>query len=420
MKDLLLQNARIIDPVSNRDEIGDIGICGGRFCETSELQNPEVIDLSGNVVTSGLVDVHVHLRDPGQTHKETLESGCAAAAAGGFTSIVAMANTSPAIDAPERLDEIIRRAEGMPVCLLQASAITKGRNGAELVDFAAMKKAGAVAFTDDGSTPQDASVMRKAMARIAELGMVVIDHCEDTAISKPGVMNLGVVSKRLGLPGQPARSETSIVERDIMLCRETGCRVHLQHLSLAESVEMLRAAQKEGLPITGEVTPHHLLLNEEACEIYGTNAKMAPPLRTESDRVALFNELLQDDSAISVIATDHAPHTAEEKAQGWTKAPFGIVGIEAVIPLCLTAFRGKIPLVKLFSYFTKGPRELLGLPIGGLKVGECADVTIIDIDAEHEINVDAFRSKGRNCPYDGWKCKGKVLGTIKSGRLQWN
>lgn len=419
MSELLLTGCRIVDPCTGRDETGEIAIRDGVFCKPSELRNPEIVKLDGKVATPGLIDVHVHLRDPGQTHKETLETGCEAAAAGGFTTIVAMPNTTPAMDSPSAMEELLKRAENAPVHVLQTSAITRGRQGTELVDFAAMKAAGAVAFSDDGSTPQDPLLFRNALEKIAALGMVLIDHCEDTSLSKPGVLHLGPVSRQLDLPGQPRLAEATIVARDILLSQETGCHVHLQHLSLRESAEMLRKAVAAGLKVTGEVTPHHLLLTDEACLTWGTQAKMAPPLRREEDRQALFNEILKPDSAITMIATDHAPHTAEEKARGWLEAPFGIVGIEAALPLCLTAFRDKIPLLQLISYFTRGPREMLGLPIGSLNVGECADVTILDPECEHELNVSRFKSKGRNCPYNGWKCKGKVLGTVKSGKVIW-
>ena len=419
MSELLLKGCRIVDPCTGRDQIGELAIRNGVFCRPDELQNPEILNLDGKTVAPGFIDVHVHLRDPGQTHKETLESGCEAAASGGFTTIVAMPNTTPAMDTPAAMEEILARAENAPVHVLQTSAITRGRQGTELVDFAAMKAAGAVAFSDDGSTPQDARLFRDALEQVASLGMVLIDHCEDTSLSKPGVLHEGPVSRQLGLPGQPRLAEAAIVARDILLSQETGCRVHLQHLSVRESAEMLRKAKEAGLKVTGEVTPHHLLLTDEACLTWGTQAKMAPPLRREEDRAALFNELLKQDSAITMIATDHAPHTAEEKARGWLEAPFGIVGIEAAVPLCLTAFRDKMPLLQLISYFTRGPREMLGLPIGSLNIGECADVTILDLEAEHEIDVSRFKSKGRNCPYNGRKCKGKVLGTIKAGRVIW-
>jgi len=406
MNDRLYINARVVDPVQNIDDVRPVGVKNGRFALPENLENPTVIDLAGYVLCPGFMDVHVHLRDPGQTHKETLFTAAAAAAHGGFTAVLAMPNTSPAMDSPDAVASILGRAEHAPVRVFQAVAFTKGRNGTELTDLPALKAAGAAAFSDDGSTTQSTELMRQAMTLAAKLDMAIIDHCENTALSKPGVMHRGQVSQELGLPGQPREAEEDIVARDIALCRETGCRLHLQHLSSAGSIQLLRDARAQGLPVTGEATPHHLTLTDQACKQYGVNAKMAPPLREESDRQALIQAIA--DGVITVIATDHAPHTAEEKAAGWTKAPFGIVGIEAAIPLCLTELyhKGRISLPTLVACFTKGPRELLKLPVGSLIPGEPADITLLEPDAEYVIHTDQFLSQGRNCPYDGWHCIG--------------
>ena len=416
MPEILLLHARVIDPLNDFVGIREIGIKDGVFARPDELNSPLRLDMSGLVVCPGFTDVHVHLRDPGQTYKENLQSGANAAAAGGFTSILAMPNTVPAMDSPEGVMDLCTRAADLPVHVYQAACFTKGRLGQELAPLEDLASVGVPAFSDDGSTTQSEPLMEEAMRRAAALGLPIIDHCEDTSISKPGVMHRGFVSMEMGLPGQPRVAEEIVVQRDIRLSQRTGCRVHLQHLSSAGSVRMLRDARKRGIQVTGEATPHHLLLTDEACRKHGTNAKMAPPLREETDRLALLQAL--QDGTIGVIATDHAPHTAEEKARGWEAAPFGIVGIETAVPLCLSRLYhpGLLSLEQLVSMFTVGPRKLLNLPIGSLNIGEPADLTILDLNREHTIDVTRFRSKGQNCPYNGWECTGAVHSIFVSGK----
>ena len=416
MTEYLLVHARVIDPLNNYVGVRDIAIKDGIFARPEELRSPERLDMTGLVVCPGFTDVHVHLRDPGQTYKEDLQSGTAAAAAGGFTSILAMPNTVPAMDSPEGVHDIHKRAEGAPVHVYQAACFTKGRLGQELSPMEELAKAGVPAFSDDGSTTQSDALMEEAMVRAAALGLPIIDHCEDTSISKPGVMHRGFISMEMGLPGQPRVAEEIIVARDIRLSHKTGCRVHLQHLSSGGSVKMLREAKQQGVKVTGEATPHHLFLTDEACRKYGTNAKMAPPLREESDRQALIQAL--QDGTIDIIATDHAPHTAEEKVRDWASAPFGIVGIETVVPLCISRLYhpGLLSLMQLVSLFTVGPRKLLNLPIGSLNIGEPADLTILDLERNHTIDTSRFRSRGQNCPYDGWECTGAVHSTFLAGK----
>jgi len=411
----LLVHALVIDPLNDYIGVRDLAIKDGVFARPEELHSPVRLDMTGLVVCPGFTDVHVHLRDPGQTYKEDLQSGTAAAAAGGFTSILAMPNTVPAMDTPEGVRDIHKRAVDAPVHVYQAACFSKGRLGEELSQMEELAAAGAPAFSDDGSTTQSDQLMESAMRCAAGLGLPIIDHCEDTSISKPGVMHRGFVSLELRLPGQPRVAEEIIVERDISLSRKTGCRVHLQHLSSAGSVGMLRKARKEGLKLSGEATPHHLFLTDEACRKYGTNAKMAPPLREESDRQALLQAV--QDGTIEMIATDHAPHTDEEKARDWNAAPFGIVGIETVVPLCLSRLYhpGLLSLMQLVSLFTVGPRRLLNLPIGSLNIGEPADLTVLDLEKNHTIDSSKFRSRGRNCPYDGWECTGAVHSTFLAG-----
>ena len=412
MEDVIYINAHVVDPCRRIDGKMDVGVSGGLFAPPEELRSPHVVDLSGKVLCPGFTDVHVHLREPGQTHKEDIASGTAAAANGGFTSVLAMPNTTPAVDSNEIVQDILLRSRNMPARVWQSCCITRGRLGKELTDI---EHIDTPAFTDDGSTTQDENLMRRAMEIAAKRNIPIIDHCENTSLSKPGVMHEGTVSHELGLPGQPREAEESIVRRDIRLAEETGCRVHLQHLSSGGSVALLRDAGRRGLPLSGEATPHHLFLTDEACRTFGVNAKMAPPLREESDRLALIEGLR--DGTISIVATDHAPHTAEEKAAGWLKAPFGIVGIETAVQLCLTELyhTGILSLSQLVSLFTAGPRRLLHLPIGSMQIGEPADMTILDIETPNVIDVNTFRSHGHNCPYNGWKCFGRPVGTILGG-----
>lgn len=415
--ELLLVGARVVDPLNAYDGQRDIGIRDGVIVDPATLRDPERLHLQGKVVAPGFIDLHVHLRYPGQTHKEDIRSGTAAAAAGGFTTVLAMPNTVPTVDNPTVLADVLRKAAADgAVHVLQAGALTVGRQGEAVTDIAGLKAAGAPVVTDDGSTPQLAGVMRQAMIAAAAAGIAVIDHCEDCSLARPGVMHDGAVARELGLPGQPRSAEEVIVARDIILAAETGCRLHLQHLSSAGSVAMLRLAQQHGLPVTGEACPHHLFLTDEACRTFGVNAKMAPPLREEADRQALIDGLR--DGTLCAIATDHAPHSADEKAAGWTKAPFGIIGLEAAVPLCLSELynKGVLTLPQLIALFTVGPRKVLGLPVGSLELGATADVTILDLDAKHSISVESFASRSRNCPYDGWQCRGKVVGTLVGSR----
>ena len=415
---VVLTGGRVVDPSEGVDEIRDIGICNGRIVPPETLPNAKHVNMAGKVIAPGFIDVHVHLREPGQTHKEDIATGTAAAAAGGFTTVVSMPNTVPAMDTAERVAEFMELvAQKANVRVLPAGAITIGRQGDVATNVKELVQAGCPVLSDDGSTPQKNGLMRSIMMAAAEAGVPVVDHCEDVSLSKPGVLHEGKVAAQLGLPGQPRCAEEVIVARDLILAKETGCRIHLQHLSCAGSVEMIRRAKRDGVNVTAEATPHHLFLTDEACVKFGTNAKMAPPLREESDRLALIEGV--KDGTIDMIATDHAPHTAEEKAQGWLKAPFGIVGIETVVPLCLTHLyhAGILDLKQLIALFTTGPAKLLaafcekiGQPLGSLAVGSSSGVTILDLEAEHTIDVCLFKSKSRNCPYNGMVCKGKVVG----------
>lgn len=416
-QNVVLSGGRVVDPSRGIDEVRDIGISGGRIVSPESIPDAPRMDMSGKVVAPGFIDVHVHLREPGQTHKEDIATGTAAAAAGGFTTVVAMPNTVPAMDTAERVVEFMELvAKKAHVRVLPAGAISIGRQGSVATDVKALVRAGCPVLSDDGSTPQASGFMRAVMEAAVEADVPVVDHCEDLSLSKPGVLHDGKVAMQLGLPGQPRTAEEVIVARDLLLARETGCRIHLQHLSSAGSVEMVRRAKQDGIKVTAEATPHHLFLTDRACLQWGTNAKMAPPLREESDRLALIAAL--KDGTIDMIATDHAPHTEEEKSRGWLEAPFGIVGIETVVPLCLTHLyhAGVLDLHRLIALFTAGPAGLLssfckkiGQRLGTLEEGSAGGVTILDLEAEHTIDVRSFKSKSRNCPYDGMSCKGRIV-----------
>lgn len=413
---MILRNARVVDPANELDAVMDIGICDGVLVPPESLKNCPEHDLTGLVVAPGFVDMHVHLRDPGLTEKETLATGSAAAAAGGFTTVVAMPNTGPTMDNSELLVKTLARAEAEGVVrILHTAAMTEGLRGRKLTDFAALKEAGAVALSDDGTTIQDSALMFQALQQAAEARMVVLDHCEDAALSGGGVISAGAVSEKLNLQGKPSSSEEVMIARNAIMARETGCAVHMQHVSTACGIEIMRMARWSGWPVTCEVTPHHFCLTEEAVLEHGANAKMNPPLRTEADRKAVIAGLC--DGTVSVIATDHAPHTAAEKLRPIDKAPNGIIGLETAVGLALRELyhSGILELPDLIAKFTIGPCVVLGLPYGTLTDGRPADITILDLEREWVVDVGAFKSKARNCPYHGWTCRGKAVGTIVGG-----
>ena len=413
----ILTGGLVVDPTNGVEEQRTIAVRDGFIVSPESVSRADVIDVAGLVVAPGFIDLHVHLRDPGQTHKENLVTGTRAAAAGGFTSVVAMANTSPPVDCPAVLEDVLRRSDaGGMVRVLQTATLSVGRGGSVLTDANALKAAGAIALTDDGSCIQDAGLMFEALAAARDAGLPVIEHCEDGTVSRRGVMNAGETAAALDVLGQPDISEDLIVARDIVLARATGWGVHMQHLSTAGSVELVRWAQSCGIPVTAEVAPHHICLTERACADFGANAKMNPPLRPDADREAVIEGLR--DGTICAIATDHAPHSGEEKAGGLEAGPFGIIGLEAAVAICLSELvhGGVLTLAEFVAKFTTGPRAVLGLPFGGLHIGAPADITILDLDLEHILDVSSFHSKSRNCPYDGRHCRGKAVGTIVAGK----
>lgn len=437
---MIIRGGRVIDASTGRDEIADIATAEGVIVDEPR-RNAFVLDAAGLIVCPGLMDLHVHLREPGQSHKETIETGTAAASAGGFTFVACMPNTQPPLDTPETVRWVIEQARRVNHCAVApVAAITQGRRGRELTDFAALLSASAAAFSDDGTGVEDDAVMRSAFERASELDALLIQHCEYKAISAGGAMHLGDVSRRLGLPGLDPRSEEAMIERDIDLCRRTGGRYHVAHISTAKAIDLVRRAKGEGLPVTAEVCTHHLILTDEACAQSDPNTKMHPPLRPQSDVEACRRGLL--DGTIDCIVTDHAPHTAEEKAAGFLKAPAGIVGLETAIgiaakammdppesplvkggssppsPLTKGGFRGVIDWPRLISWFTTGPARVLNRRPATINVGAAADLTLIDPHSPWIVNSCQFISKGRNTPFDGWTLPARAVGTVRGRQVK--
>jgi len=414
---LVIRGARVIDPSAGRDEIADVAVVNGLLSAEPPAQ-AEVIEAHGLILTPGLADIHVHLREPGQSHKETIDSGTAAAAAGGFTYVACMPNTRPPIDQPDIVRWIQNRARDFNYCNVGVvAAITKGREGKELVDMAALHHAGAVAFSDDGEGVEDDRVMGQAFEQAARIGAVLIQHCEYKKISAGGVMHLGDVSRKLGLPGLDPRSEEAMIERDIDLCRRSGARYHVAHISTARAVELVRAAKREGLPVTTEVCAHHLVLTDDACKDADPNTKMHPPLRPRSDVDACRQGLL--DGTIDCIITDHAPHARDEKSAGFLKAPAGIVGLETALGVAAYAMIESelADWPELIGWMTSGPAEVLRLRTPQLTSGCPADLTLIDPSHEWTVDPDQFLSLSRNTPFGGWHMSCKALAVIRGRRL---
>ena len=420
-RNIVLRGARLIDPQTGLNIISDLTIKDGIISEigNSSDSTESSIDLQGKVIVPGLFDMHVHLREPGQEHKETIETGCAAAAAGGFTGVACMPNTSPAIDNSGTVEFILRRSAGLPVNVHPVAAITLGRAGEHLAEMFDLLQAGAVGFSDDGSPLVNTDLMRRALEYSSDFDSVIIQHAEDPYLFD-GSMHEGVVSTRLGLPGIPSLCEEAMVARDIRLAEFTGGRLHICHISAKETVELIRSAKKRGLKVTAEVTPHHLFLTDEAVVGYDTNAKMNPPLRTEEDRLALIEGIL--DGVIDCIATDHAPHALEDKEDDFNSAAFGVIGLETALGLVLTKLlhTGKMDWNRLVECMAVNPRKILLLPEVTIAKGKTAQLTIIDPEEEWEVEPAKFKSKARNTPFKGWKLKGKTWGIYNKGRLVVN
>jgi len=418
---LLIRNGRLLDPATGTDQTGDLFVADG-FIQPVPAQVPEdaeIIEASGLLVCPGLIDVHVHLREPGGEEQETVESGTRSCAKGGFTTVVAMPNTCPPADTPEVLHLIKEKAEAAGYCTVLLSAcFTQGRAGRTLSDLAALKAAGAVIFTDDGSTAADEAVLRAALREIARLGMTLMDHAQDPAAEKKGVLHEGPVSKRWNLPGIPAEAETRIVARDIRLAAETGCPVHIQHITTADAVQQVRTARQQGLPVTCEVTPHHLLLCDTDVRPDNPDFKMNPPLRSAEDRAALV-EAVRDGTA-SLFATDHAPHTAAAKARGFLEAPFGVIGSETAVGATWTLVeRGRLSAIEWLRRWTTGPAELLHRPAPSLEPGTRADLVFLEVSTPWIFEKKTLCSKSTNSPFIDWTFHARAVRTLRSGRTVW-
>jgi dihydroorotase len=418
---LVIKNGRVIDPASGQDAIADVLIEDGVIRGIrANLSAAETFDATGLIVAPGFIDMHVHLREPGFEHAETIESGSRAAAAGGFTSICPMPNTSPVNDNATVTSYIIEKARRHAIVnVWPIGAITKGSLGEELASIGSMKQAGTVAISDDGRPVMNARVMRRAMECARSFGLPVIDHCEDLHLSAGGDMHEGLESVRLGLRGIPGCSEDVMVARDILLAELTGARYHVAHISARHSVEMVAYAKSRGLSVTAEATPHHLALADADMYPYDSNFKMKPPLRSHCDVGAVVNGIVN--GAIDAIATDHAPHPGSEKMQEFEKCPFGILGLETAIGIALEQLvhPGKIDLKRFVELFTTGPERILNLGRGRLAPGAPADVTIFSTDGKWTYDVNKSFSKSRNSPFDGHTFKGGPVATLVNGRVVW-
>jgi dihydroorotase len=422
---LLLRGGRIIDPASGTDAVGDALLADGRIVDTGTgfgtPDDADVIDAAGLVVCPGLIDLHVHLREPGQEHKETIRTGARAAAAGGFAAVCAMPNTDPPIDDPASVGYVL--AEGLRAGFARVyptGAVSQGQKGERLTEIGEMIAAGAVAVTDDGRPVATAGLMRLALEYARTFGIPVASHCEDVTLSRGGSMNEGVTSTRLGLTGIPNAAEDVCIARDLLLAELTGGRLHIQHVTTRAGVEMIRLAKQRGVPVTAEATPHHFTLTDDAVAAYRTDAKVNPPLRTPADRAAVIEGVR--DNTLDVIATDHAPHHYDEKEQAFDDAPFGLVGLETALAIAITELveRSIIDLPTLVMRMSTAPARAFNLPGGTLAAGAPADVTVFDPVADWTVDPRAFLSKSRNTPFAGRRVRGRNMLTVVGGRIVYD
>lgn len=416
---ILIKRARIIDPKQEMDFTGDILVKDGKLAELGEdlfnhiNEADEVIDGDGLVAAPGLVDMHVHLRDPGLTHKEDVFSGCRAAAAGGVTSLLAMPNTKPVMDSPEAIKSLLEKASQADAAVYTTACITRGMEGKELTDFRALKEAGAIALSDDGVPVRSSACLLEALRLAQKLGLAVTAHCEDMCLAYGGIMNAGEVADFLGVPGIPNAAEDCGTAREIAAAASIGAPVHICHVSTKGSVELIRDAKRRGVRVTAETCPHYLLLTQESLRKKDADYRMNPPLRREEDRLALIEGL--KDGTIDAISTDHAPHAPEEKAD-FLKAPNGSVGMETSLAASITALEGILPLNDIIAKMSSNPADILGIPAGTLKPGENGDIVLFDPELRWTVDENLLHGKSKNTPFKGMELKGKVLITIFHGR----
>ncbi len=414
---LIIKGGRVIDPANGIDRVCDLEIDKGRIVRRGRgLSGERVLEAKGLWVLPGLIDMHVHLREPGYEYKETVETGSRAAAAGGFTAVACMANTDPVNDNGSVTDFILSQARRQAaVRVYPIGALTKGLQGKQLAEIGEMKSRGVVALSDDGTTPMSAEVMRRGLEYARTFGLPVIAHCDDLHLSHKAVMHEGTISMRLGLPGIPDAAEACIVARDILLAELTGAAVHIAHVSSRRSVELIRAAKERGVVLTAEVTPHHLTLTDAALADYDTNLKVNPPLRTDADRHALVQGLV--DGTLDAVASDHAPHNIAEKEVEFENAAFGMIGLETSLPLLLRlVHEGTLTPSELVRVMAVAPARILGIPGGTLGKGGDADVTLVDPDRVFTVDPETFLSRSRNTPFGGWELKGKAVCTLRRGK----
>ena len=425
MATLLIRGGRVIDPAQDIDRIADLRIVDGRIAgigpgETGAGRADETIDAAGMIVTPGLIDMHVHLREPGREEDETIASGTRAALAGGFTSVACIPNTEPPIDTQAAVEFIHQKAARADTCnVFVVACVSRNREGKELAEIGQLVEAGAVAFSDDGAPVADAELMRRALEYCSMFGKTILAHEEVLELSRGGVMNEGLVSLLLGLGGMPAAAEEVMIGRDTALAESTGGRLHVMHVSTAGGVALVRAAKARGVRVTAEACPHHFTLTDESLRTFDANCKMSPPLRTAADVEAIIAGIA--DGTIDCIATDHAPHAREKKMLELDRAPFGILGLETAIGLSVMRLivPGRLGWPRLVEAMSTLPARILGLDRGTLRTGSPADVTIIDPDRTWKVDVRSFRSKSINSPFDGWTLRGRAVATIVGGRVKY-
>ncbi len=421
MAEMVIRGGRVIDPAQKLDKVADVQVRDGRIASVGRVAvKARAIDARGLIVAPGLIDMHVHFREPGNEREETIASGAAAAVAGGFTTVAVMPNTDPPVDDEPSVAFQVRQAEAAGLArVLPVGAISVGRKGERLAEMGQMARAGAVAFSDDGDGVQNARLMRTALQYASMLGKPIIAHCEDKALAGGGVMHAGTWSVKLGLGGIPAAAEEVMAARDIILAEATGARLHITHASTAGTVRLIREAKARGAPVTADVAIHHLVLTDAALATYDTNLKMNPPLRGDADVGALHAALA--DGTIDCLISDHAPHTAEEKDVEFKLAPFGIIGLETTLPVLITKLiePGILTWPQAIAALTCNPARALGIEAGTLAAGSPADITLIDPDVEWTIDAAAFHSRSRNCPFHGWKVRGRAAATIVGGDVKF-